>query len=197
MRTSAAAPWPNVITPAAVRAAIAATRSSSALRMAVPVAGRASTNSPFARATPSMPPTRSVCDGATDVTTPMSGRPTAQSRVISPKPRMPISRTSTSVSAGAARIVTGRPCSLLKLRSFAATRRPAPTAASTRSLVLVLPTLPVIPTTVAVSWSRAHAANAISATPVSATSMTVIDVSTEREASAAGAPAAAAAAKNS
>ena len=87
----------------------------------MPADGRASTSSPLARATPSMPPTRSVCAGATDVTTPMSGRPTAHSRVISPKPRMPISSTRTSVSAGAARIVTGRPCSLLKLRSFAAT----------------------------------------------------------------------------
>ena len=46
------------------------------------------------------------------------------------------------MSSGAPRIVTGRPCSLLKLRSLAATRRPAPTAARTRSLVLVLPTLP-------------------------------------------------------
>src|SRR5215218_1975851 len=197
MRTSAASSCPNVMTPAAVRTAIAATRSSSALRIAVPVAGRASISSPLARATPSMPPTRSVCAGATDVTTPMSGRPTAHNRAISPKPRMPISSTRTSVSAGAARIVTGRPCSLLKLRSFAATRRPAPTAARTKSLVLVLPTLPVMPTTVAGSSRRAHAANAISAAPVSATSTTVIDASTGREASVAGAPASAAAATNS
>ena len=62
---------------------------------------------------------------------------------------MPISRTSTSTSSGASRIVTGRPCSLLKLRSLAATRRPAPTAAAMKSLVVVLPTLPVMPTTVA------------------------------------------------
>ena len=59
--------------------------------------------------------------------------------------------------------VTGRPCSLLKLRSFAVTRRPAATAARTRSFVDVLPTLPVMPTTVASSRPRAHVASAISA----------------------------------
>ena len=53
--------------------AIAATRGSSALSTAVPAGGRARTSSALARATPSIPPTRSVCDGATFVTTPMVG----------------------------------------------------------------------------------------------------------------------------
>ena len=50
------------------------TRWSSALRIAVPSAGSASTSSALARATPSMPPTRSVCAAATAVTTPIVGR---------------------------------------------------------------------------------------------------------------------------
>ena len=70
------------------------------------------------------------------------------SAAISPKPRMPISSTITSVSSGVLRIVVGRPCSLLKLRSFAAVRRLAASAAHARSLVLVLPTDPVMPITV-------------------------------------------------
>ena len=110
---------------------------------------------------------------------------------------MPISSTSTSVSAGAPRMVTGRPCSLLKLRSFAATRRPAATAARTRSFVDVLPTLPVMPTTVAARRARAHVANVINAAAVSATSTTGIAVSTGRDASVAAAPRAAAAATKS
>jgi hypothetical protein len=169
MRTSTCSERPNVTTFALVLPAMVATARSSALRIAVPPAGRASTNSPFARATPSSPPTRSVCAAATPVTTPMSGRATAQRRAISPSPRMPNSTTSTSVSSGAATIVTGSPCSLLKLRSLAATRRSAATAAATRSLVLVLPTLPVIPTTVAGRRVRAQLASAMSASPVSAT----------------------------
>ena len=68
-------------------------------------------------------------------------------------------------------IVTGSPCSLLKLRSLAATRRSAATAAATRSLVLVLPTLPVMPTTVPGRRVRTQPASAMSASPVSATSI--------------------------
>ena len=100
---------PNVTTVAPVRPAIAATRGSSALSTAVPDAGSASTSSPLAVATPSIPPTSSVCASPTTVTTPMSGRPTSHSRLIWPNPRIPISSTSTSVSSGALRIVTGRP----------------------------------------------------------------------------------------
>ena len=156
MRTSAPPARPNVTMAAAVCAAIATTRWSSALRIAVPDGGSASTSSALARATPSMPPTRSVCDGATAVTTPTAGRAMSHRRRISPKPRMPISSTRTSVSSGAPRTVTGRPCSLLKLRSLATTRLPGATAARMRSLVLVLPTLPVMPTTVAASRLRPH-----------------------------------------
>ena len=150
-------------------AAIAFTRSSSALSTAVPDAGNASTSSRLAIATPSIPPTRSVWERPTVVTTPMSGRATSHSRAISPNPRIPISNTSTSVSSGALRIVTGRPCSLLKLRSFAVVRRVAAHAAAMKSFVDVLPTLPVTPTTRAVARRRAHRASAINAAAVSAT----------------------------
>ena len=132
----------------------------------MPDGGSASTSSRLARATPSIPPTRSVWAPATDVTTPIVGAATPQSRAISPKPRMPISTTSTSTSSGAPRIVTGSPCSLLKLRSLAVTRRVAPSAAATRSFVLVLPTLPVMPTTGTSSCRRAHAASSINAVAV-------------------------------
>ena len=145
-----------MITPAPVRDRIATTRSSSALSTAVPVAGSASTSSPLAAATPSMPPTSSVWAWPTTVTTPMSGRAISHSWLMWPNPRMPISRISTSVSSGALRIVTGRPCSLLKLRSLAVVRRPAPHAAAIRSFADVLPTLPVTPTTWASSRRRAH-----------------------------------------
>ncbi len=77
------------------------------------------------------------------------------------------------MSSGAPRIVTGSPCSLLKLRSLAVVRRPAPHAAAMRSFVDVLPTLPVTPTTGASSRRRAHRARAISACAVSATSIAV------------------------
>ena len=94
IRISAAALVPYVRTEALVLPRIAATRSSSALRIAVPDASNACTNSAFARATPSIPPTRSVWASATAVTTPICGLAIAQSREISPNPRIPISKTS-------------------------------------------------------------------------------------------------------
>ena len=66
-----------------------------------------------------------------------------------------------------------------------------------RSLVLVLPTLPVMPTTVAASRLRPHRARSISAAPVSATVTVEIVAVTARDASVAAAPAATAAPMNS
>ena len=103
----------------------------------------------------------------------MSGRATSQSRLMCPKPRIPISRINTSVSSGAFKIVIGSPWSLLKLRSFAVVRRPAPQATAIRSFVEVLPTLPVIPTTRASRRRRAQPARASRASAVSATSIAV------------------------
>ena len=170
-RTSPA--QPKVMAAAPVRDRMAATRSSSALSTAVPDAGSASTSSPLAIATPSRPPSRSVCACPTTVTTPMSGRATSHNLLISPNPRIPISTTKTSVSSGASRMVTGSPCSLLKLRSLARVRRWVPHAAATMSLVVVLPTLPVTPTTRASRRGLAHCARASNAWAVSATSIAV------------------------
>jgi len=86
---------------------------------------------------------------------------------------MPISSTITSVSSGLSRMVTGRPCSLLKLRGLAAVRRVPASAAASRSLVEVLPTDPVMPTTLSGRRERAHRPSAISAAAVSSTSMMV------------------------
>ena len=99
----------------------------------------------------------------------------AHKRAISPKPRMPISSTSASVSSGEFKMVTGSPVSLLKLFSFADVRSPALNAARARSLVLVLPTDPVIPITCAVSRCRPHAARLSNAAAVSATTTAVPD----------------------
>ena len=75
------------------------------------------------------------------------------------------------MSSAAPSTVTGNPCSLLKLRALAATRRVAPIAAAARSLVLVLPTLPVMPTTGAPRRRTAQAASVINASPVSSTAI--------------------------
>ena len=159
---------------AEVRAAIARTRASSALRTATPVGSSASTSSPFARSTPSIPPSRSVWAAPTTVTTPTEGRATAHRRAISPAPRMPISSTITSVSSGLSRMVTGRPCSLLKLRGLAAVRKVLASTAASRSLVEVLPTDPVMPTTLSGRSERAQRPSAINAVAVSSTSIMVL-----------------------
>ena len=87
---------------------------------------------------------------------------------------MPISSTITSVSSGLSRMVTGRPCSLLKLRGLAAVRRVLASTAASRSLVEVLPTDPVMPTTQSGRRVRAHAPSAMSAAAVSSTSIMVL-----------------------
>ena len=71
-RTGAAEPGAQlkVTTRAAVRAAMARTRGSSAFKMATPSAGSASTSSPLARATWSRPPNSPACAWPTFSTTP-------------------------------------------------------------------------------------------------------------------------------
>ena len=147
IRTSASTDSPYRITGADERDAIARTRSSSAFKMAKPCGGNASMSSPLARATPSSPPTSSVCASPTLVTTPIDGRAMRQRSAICPNPRIPISSTSARVSAGALTMVTGRPCSLLKLRTFAVVVMTLLRATAMRSLVDVLPTEPVTPIT--------------------------------------------------
>jgi hypothetical protein len=144
-----------------------------------------------------MPPTRSVCDGATggdhaDVGPADRAEPGDLAEPAHPHledEHLGVERGAEDRHRQALLVV--------EAALVGRDRRPAPTAARTRSLVLVLPTLPVIPTTLAVSRSRAQDANAMRATPVSATSTTVSGVSTGRDASVAAAPAAAAAAMKS
>ena len=147
MRTVAALSSPNVMTRAEVRDCMANTRSSSAFKMATPSLGNASTSSPLARAMPSRLSSSALCASATAVTTPIFGRPTSVSRVISPWPRMPISSTNAWQSSGALSNVMGTPWSLLNERELAATFSVDPIAAAAKSLVVVLPTEPVMPTT--------------------------------------------------
>ena len=175
IRTFASADSPNRITGADERDSIARTRSSSAFRIANPCGGNASTSSPLARATPSSPPTNSVCASPTRVTTPIDGRAMRQRSAICPNPRMPISNTNARVSAGALTMVTGRPCSLLKLRTFAVVVMALLSATAMRSLVDVLPTEPVTPITTVDAGNRVrtHPPVSISASAVSRTRMAV------------------------
>ena len=109
IRISALSCTPYVSTCAWVNVRISRTRSSSAFKIAKPDCGSACTSSAFARATPSMPPTRSVWAAATAVTTPIAGRPIEHSRAISPKPRIPISNTTACELSAAFNNVTGKP----------------------------------------------------------------------------------------
>ncbi len=81
-------------TRAAVRSAIRRTRSSSALRTAVPSGGSASTSRPFSVSIASIEPIRARWTGWTAVTTPIRGRPIRTRSAISPSTYIPISRTS-------------------------------------------------------------------------------------------------------
>ena len=177
IRTVADGASPNVMIRADVRDCIAKTRSSSAFKMATPLDGKASTSSPLARAMPSKLSRSALCASATAVTMPMFGKPTSVSLVISPWPRIPISSTSASQSSGAFSNVIGTPWSLLNDRELAATFSAEPMAAAAKSLVVVLPTLPVIPTTrcctVSLSDSRAQRPSLRSASNVSGTTMAV------------------------
>ncbi len=91
-----------------------------------------------------------------------------------PTPRAPISTTTASASSGALAKVRGTPSSLLNDRSLAATmsKRTASTAAR-RSLTVVLPTDPVIPTMRPGSRRRAAKPMLANACTVSSTSMAV------------------------
>ena len=177
MRTVADGASPKVITRADVRDCIANTRSSSAFKMAMPSLGKASMSSPLAWAMPSKLSSSAVCASAIAVTTPIVGKPTSVSRAISPWPRMPISKMSASQSSGAFSSVIGTPWSLLNERELAATRNAEPMAAAAKSFVVVLPTLPVMPTTLlptrAPSAKRAQRPSARNASAVSGTTIAV------------------------
>ena len=83
-------------------ARIARTRSSSALRTAVPPGFIPSTSCALPSAMASTEPMNSRCTGATSVSTATSGGATRQWRAISPGIDIPISSTATSNSSGRA-----------------------------------------------------------------------------------------------
>ena len=152
---------------------MARTRGSSALRTAVPVAGRDSTSSALAAATPSMLPKCSVWAWPTRVTTPMVGSAIRQSSRMWPLPRAPISTTTASASSAALARVSGTPISLLYDIGLALVRKVVASTPATRSLTVVLPTEPVMPTTRSTRRARAARPMAARAAPVSATAMAV------------------------
>ena len=90
-----------------------------------------------------------------------------------PAPRAPISTTSASVSPAAFTRVSGTPSSLLKEPMLDDVRQRAPRATASRSLTLVLPTEPVMPTTRPGRRVRAWRPTAPSASTVSSTSTAV------------------------
>ena len=104
-------------------------------------------SSPLLRAICSTPPIISVCTACTVVTTPTVGCAIEHNNSMWPTPRAPISTTTASTSSGALHKVRGTPNSLLNDRSEAAVRNEPDRTAARRSLVVVLPTEPVIPTT--------------------------------------------------
>ena len=107
----------------------------------------------------------------------MVGRAMRHSSAIWPGPREPISTTIASVPAGADSSVIGTPISLLNDRVLDHTRRSRPSTAASRSLVVVLPTDPVTPTTGTVpSRARPVRASAVRASIVSSTSTTAAPV---------------------
>jgi hypothetical protein len=157
---------------AVVRSPNRATTGSSAFRMATPSSGSASTSSALARATVSRDPNISRCAAPTFVRTPTVGRAERHSISMWPSPRLPISSTSASVPSGALRIVSGTPTSVLNERGLACTRNREASTARDRSLVVVLPVEPVIPTTGPSKEVRSAAASAIRASPTFVTRTT-------------------------
>ena len=171
-RTSAAADSPKLTSLPAQRAASPGVAGSSALSTAVPPGAIPSRISAFAAATPASPPTPSRCTGPTFVTTPTCGAAMAASRRISPARLIPISTTATSCPASSPSSVSGRPTRLFRFPSLRSTRQRAAAIANAISLVVVLPLLPVMPTTRAGMRRRWYAARSPSARRESGTTIT-------------------------
>ena len=93
-------------------------------------------------------------DRPMQVMTPTSGLAQRDSRLISPAWFMPISMTAYCVPASIWNRVRGRPSSLFWLPSVLMVAPRALRAVAQNSLVVVLPTLPVTPTTLGANWAR-------------------------------------------
>ena len=113
-----------------------------------------------------------------------------QSSAMFPTWSAPISRTRISVLAGAASTVRGSPISLFRFPRVALTRVPPErNTAESASLVVVLPMLPVMPTTVGASVpGRRSDQRARSCRAASGSSTTRVGPASGREATAATAP---------
>ena len=103
------------------------------------------------------------------VTTARSGRATAAIFGISPGSLIPISKTAASAAKSASQMEIGTPNWPLLLPLVPVTFRPAESAAVTISLVVVFPTLPVMPITGILRRFRYAAPSAWSAFTVSST----------------------------
>ncbi len=149
MRTSAAAERPNVTrAPPRVGVARARTAGSSALATRVPSARTPSNRAPFSRATSSMvPPTPRVWARPTLTTTPTSGDAIDARAAISPRRLIPISSTAYLCAGSSWSTTAGKPMRLFKLPAVAWHAATEPRSAAQISFVVVLPALPVMPTT--------------------------------------------------
>ena len=103
---------------------------------------------------PSRLPRFSMCARPMLVITQISGWLMDASSCISPKWSIPISRTATSCSSVRLKMVSGSPIPLLKFPSVLRTLYFRERTEAIVSLVLVLPTLPVMPTTLMSSCMR-------------------------------------------
>ena len=134
---------------ATVRAWNAGSPATARGKIATPPTRSAAGSTAFSRATPSSPPRSCVCAGAMRVTIVTSGAIIAASGAISPGALMPASITARRCLAGSSRVrVNETPRWLFKLPSVASTPPASPPSRSARrSLVDVLPALPVIAAT--------------------------------------------------
>ena len=180
--TSARSRMPKVTTRPARRASPCqnVANRSSALMTAVPSVSSASNSSPLPRATPSSPPKPSRWAGPALITSPTSGRASAARCAISPGWFAPISITAQRCMSSSRHSVNGTPMWLLRLpcvtRQGPSSLRIAPVI----SLTVVLPLLPVMPTTGPRNDRRHAFAKRDSATSVSGTTTCGNAASTRR-----------------
>ncbi len=111
----------------------------------------------------------SRCTGATLVIVATSGSASVERARISPGADMPISSTAAVCSGRRRRRVRGRPYWLLRLPSVLSTGPRVARRCAVMSLVVVLPTEPVTPTTGSAAWRRTWRARSERALVVSAT----------------------------
>mmetsp|Transcript_16391 Transcript_16391/g.38912 ORF Transcript_16391/g.38912 Transcript_16391/m.38912 type:complete len:221 (+) Transcript_16391:808-1470(+) len=147
-RTSARGDAPNRQMRAPRGTRMRSTRGSSALSTTASSRVAPKRISALAAATSSSePPTPARCASATQVTTLTEGRHIPARREISPRALIPSSSTRASAPLGVASRVRGRPTPLFMLPPVAWTEKRPPSTLATISFTVVLPQLPVIPTT--------------------------------------------------